>query len=325
MAVRRGCAASAGSPLPRSCWPCRRCEAWRGSSTISAPGGSSRPPRSSSGLVLASLSSSGCYFDEVPSGAARELAWAEEGSGALLPGGGAGALAIGGWFLHRAGMSKMNIIDRSSALFFLTSAVNVAAVVGTGLWLALGGHSQPYGLLRAGIPIFGGLAATAAVLAIPFLVGRSTREWPSWLVEVSAGIVRARRSLRRPHWRLIGAFAYLGFDRCTRSDICRRRAPARRPAARPRLPDRLPRQPDSHPRWLRRSRRRPRRSPHRVRRSPDSGHGRGHRLRRHRLLDPKPWRPRRLHASAPAIQGRQAPDRHRPVRPLRLLPETGGT
>src|SRR5581483_4986130 len=32
------------------------------------------------------------FFDELPAGAARELAWAEAGSGALLPGGGVGAL-----------------------------------------------------------------------------------------------------------------------------------------------------------------------------------------------------------------------------------------
>ena len=70
------------------------------------------------------------FFDELPAGPARELAWTEEGSGALLPGGGVGALAIGGWLLRRAGMSTRSVIDRSSALFFLTSAVNVAALVG---------------------------------------------------------------------------------------------------------------------------------------------------------------------------------------------------
>src|SRR5436305_11881903 len=81
------------------------------------------------------------FFDELPAATARELAWTEEGSGALLPGGGVGALAIGGWFLRRAGMSTRSIVDRSSALFFLTSAVNVAALAGAGVWLAAGGRS----------------------------------------------------------------------------------------------------------------------------------------------------------------------------------------
>jgi uncharacterized membrane protein YbhN (UPF0104 family) len=153
------------------------------------------------------------FFDELPSGPARELAWAEEGSGALLPGGGVGALAIGGWLLRRAGMSTRSIIDRSSALFFLTSAVNVAALIGGGVLFASGAAGGSFDLVRAGLPIAGALAATLAVLAIPVVVSRAPeRSWPSWLVDLAAGIDRARRSLRRPNWRLLGALGYLGFD-----------------------------------------------------------------------------------------------------------------
>ena len=151
------------------------------------------------------------FFDELPSGAARELAWAEEGSGALLPGGGVGALAVGGWLLRRAGMSTRSIIDRSSALFFLTSAVNVAALVGAGVWLAAARGSLD--LVRAGLPVAGGLAATLVVLAIPRVVARSPRRaWPGWLIDLAAGITRALGSVRRPSWRLLGAVGYLGFD-----------------------------------------------------------------------------------------------------------------
>ena len=153
------------------------------------------------------------FFEEVPAGAARELAFTEQGSGALLPGGGVGALAIGGWLLRRAGMSTSSIIDRSSALFFLTSAVNVAALVGGGALLIVREPDGPYDLVRAGIPIIGGLAAAAAVLAIPIVVRRSPhRRWPSWLIDLAAGITRARRSLLAPSWRLLGAAGYLGFD-----------------------------------------------------------------------------------------------------------------
>ena len=153
------------------------------------------------------------FFDAVPAGAARELALTEQGSGALLPGGGVGALAIGGWLLRRTGMSTSSIIDRSSALFFLTSAVNVAALVGAGALLVVRAPAGAYDLLRAGIPIVGGLAAAAAVLAIPIVMRRSPhRRWPSWLVDLASGIVRARRSLLAPSWRLLGAGGYLGFD-----------------------------------------------------------------------------------------------------------------
>ena len=153
------------------------------------------------------------FFDEVPAGTARELAWAEEGSGALLPGGGIGALAVGGVLLRRTGMSTNTIIERSSALFFLTSAINVAALVGAGALLAARGAPGSDELLRAGIPIFGGLAATAGVLMTPMLLRRSPeRSRPGWFVDLAAGIGLARQSLRRPNWRLIGALGYLGFD-----------------------------------------------------------------------------------------------------------------
>jgi uncharacterized membrane protein YbhN (UPF0104 family) len=153
------------------------------------------------------------FFAALEAAAARELAWAEQGSGALLPGGGVGALAIGGWFLHRGGMSTRSIIDRSSALFFLTSAVNVAALVGGGALLAAQSANGLDDALHAGAPIGGGLAAAGVVLAIPALVRRSPhRRWPSWLRDLSAGITRARQSLVRPSWRLLGALGYLGFD-----------------------------------------------------------------------------------------------------------------
>ncbi|HSC04663.1 MAG TPA: lysylphosphatidylglycerol synthase domain-containing protein [Solirubrobacteraceae bacterium] len=153
------------------------------------------------------------FFDELPAGPARELAWAEEGSGALLPGGGLGALAIGGVLLRKAGMSTRSIIDRSSALFFLTSAINVSALIGGGLLFATGTAGGSLDLVRAGLPIAGALIATLAVLAVPRIITRSPqRGWPSWLVDLAAGIDRARGSVRRPSWRLLGAVGYLGFD-----------------------------------------------------------------------------------------------------------------
>jgi uncharacterized membrane protein YbhN (UPF0104 family) len=152
-------------------------------------------------------------FDELPAGAARALAWAEEASGALLPGGGVGALAVGGWLLRRAGMSTRRIVERSSALFFLTSAVNVGALVGVGALLAVGAATGPHDMLRAGTPILGGVAATAVVLAVPIVVRRSARRrLPSWLVDLAAGISDARALLLRPSWRLLGALGYLAFD-----------------------------------------------------------------------------------------------------------------
>jgi uncharacterized membrane protein YbhN (UPF0104 family) len=152
------------------------------------------------------------FFDDVPAGAARELALTEQGSGALLPGGGVGALAIGGWLLRRIGMSTGAIIDRSSALFFLTSGVNIVALVGGGALLAAREAAGPSDLLRAGIPIVGGLAAAATVLALPVVMRRAPHRQPGWLIDAATGITRARGSLMAPSWRLLGAAGYLGFD-----------------------------------------------------------------------------------------------------------------
>jgi len=153
------------------------------------------------------------FFDQLPGGTARELAWVEEGSGALLPGGGVGALAIGGWLMHQAGVSTRRIIERSSGLFFLTSATNVAALVAAGGLLAFGLAAGPHDLLRTVLPALAGLAVAAAVLLVPVAIRRgSPARRSAWLIDLSAGIDGARRSLGRPSWRLLGALAYLGLD-----------------------------------------------------------------------------------------------------------------
>ncbi len=153
------------------------------------------------------------FFAAVPAGLARQLAWTEEASGALLPTGGLGALAIGGWLLRQAGMSTRRIVESSSALFFLTSGMNVAALVVGGVMLssdAFGGHDT---VILAGAPIALGAGSTCATLALPVVLRRARyRRWPRWLVGISAGVEAARRSLVAPSWRMLGAVGYLGFD-----------------------------------------------------------------------------------------------------------------
>ena len=59
------------------------------------------------------------FFDRVPARDARRLAWTELASGALLPVGGAGGLAIGGWLMSLTGARPGWIARRSAGLFFL--------------------------------------------------------------------------------------------------------------------------------------------------------------------------------------------------------------
>jgi hypothetical protein len=58
------------------------------------------------------------FFAGVPADLARRVAWTEEGSGALLPTGGLGALAVGGWLLREAGMSTQRIVESPARCSF---------------------------------------------------------------------------------------------------------------------------------------------------------------------------------------------------------------
>jgi uncharacterized membrane protein YbhN (UPF0104 family) len=153
-------------------------------------------------------------FASVPATAARQLAWSQMGSGALLPGGGVGSLAVGGWLLHLTGMPTPQILRRSSALFFLTSAVNVVALAVAGLLLLLGLADGTREVLLAGLPVVAGVGACVLPLGLPALTRRIARTHPAaaWLDEIGSGIPTTLRTLARPNWRLLGALGYLLFD-----------------------------------------------------------------------------------------------------------------
>lgn len=151
------------------------------------------------------------FFDALPASEARRLAWIEMGSGALLPGGGVGSLAAGAFLLRRRGMSTRKIVEKSSALFFLTSATNVLALVGAALLLGLGVGGGSKRVILVVVPAVVGIGGAGLILAIPrsrwHRRGRSRA-----LAGVVDGIRGAEVELVRPHWRLLGAFGYLGFD-----------------------------------------------------------------------------------------------------------------
>lgn len=150
------------------------------------------------------------FFDRVAARNARPLAWASMASGALIPGGGVGGLAIGGWLIHLTGAPTQWIIRRSSGLFFLTSAVNSAAVIGAGLLLLIGAPG-PHDFARAALPPMLAGAATLVVLSLPAITRRRPSA-PGWLDGVVVGISDAERIAVRPSWRLVGALGYPGFD-----------------------------------------------------------------------------------------------------------------
>ena len=152
------------------------------------------------------------FFDAVAPAIARRIAWTEMASGALLPGGGVTSLAAGGWLMRLAGQPSARIVRRSSALFFLTSAVNVAALAAGGALLATGVAGGPHDFLRAAVPIAVGLGAIALALAVARRAPARGSGRRGWLRELAAGIRDAERAIARPNWRVAAALGYLGFD-----------------------------------------------------------------------------------------------------------------
>jgi uncharacterized membrane protein YbhN (UPF0104 family) len=147
------------------------------------------------------------FFDRIDARDARALAWTSMASGLLLPGGGVGGLLIGGWLMRLAGAPIDWIVRRSSGLFFLTSAVNGAAIIAAGA-LLVAGAPGPHDFERAALP----LLAAAALIVLIVAAAHSPRRRTPWLDGIAAGIHDAERAARRPSWRLAGAVGYLLFD-----------------------------------------------------------------------------------------------------------------
>jgi uncharacterized membrane protein YbhN (UPF0104 family) len=150
------------------------------------------------------------FFDRLRARDARALAWTEQASGALLPGGGAGGLAIGGWLIHLTGVSTEWIVRRSGGLFFLTSAVNSVSLIASSLAL-IAGASGPHAFTLTALPMILATLATALVAALPHIL--RDRHVPGWVDGAVSGVRDAEQTtFRHPSWRLVGALGYLGLD-----------------------------------------------------------------------------------------------------------------
>jgi uncharacterized membrane protein YbhN (UPF0104 family) len=152
------------------------------------------------------------FFDRLPARLARPLAWTELASGVLLPGGGVSGLAIGGWLIHMAGAPKRWIVRRSGGLYFLTAAINAAALVIAGVVL-FAGAAGPNDFARIAPPTLIAVALTFLLAWLPSAL-RSRPNAPRALRIVGIGVRDAQRTTftRRPSWRLVGALGYVGFD-----------------------------------------------------------------------------------------------------------------
>jgi uncharacterized membrane protein YbhN (UPF0104 family) len=152
------------------------------------------------------------FFDRLDGRDARALAWTAQGSGALLPGGGAGGLAIGGWLISLTGAPLRWIVRRSAGLFFLSALVSTSTLVGAGVALMVGvpgPHDRP----TVALPTVLVGVGTLLVAALPAML-RSRSRTPRWIAAIATGVHEAEQTTfnRHPSWRLLGAVGYLAFD-----------------------------------------------------------------------------------------------------------------
>ncbi|HEY3945588.1 MAG TPA: lysylphosphatidylglycerol synthase transmembrane domain-containing protein [Solirubrobacteraceae bacterium] len=156
-------------------------------------------------------------FKEVPTRFAALVATAEQAFGAVVPVGGAGGIAAGGWLLSRAGIPLRAIAKRSAVLFLLTSATNVATLVLAGAGLAIGIFAGPRDLLLSGVPAGVGLAVLILFLGLArhasHRSGAGSSRWSRVLAATAGASATTLQAIRRPGWRLaIGALAFLLCD-----------------------------------------------------------------------------------------------------------------
>jgi uncharacterized membrane protein YbhN (UPF0104 family) len=156
-------------------------------------------------------------FHRLPVIFGERVALTEMAFGAAVSLGGAGSLAVGVWLLRERGVAMSEIAERSAVLFLLTSTINLITLIGTGLLMGLGLIPGPTSALLTLLPAGVGVLLVAFFLTLPLLTerganARKTGRLATLLRGVGNTIRDTRRTLLRPDWRLLGAFAYLWCD-----------------------------------------------------------------------------------------------------------------
>ncbi len=151
----------------------------------------------------------------------QRVAWAQLGGGLVVPGGSLGGMGVGGWILHRFGMTTKVIAERQFNLSFLNTAVDALALIVVGVGLAAGIFAGEDNLLLTLLPA--ALAAGGVALAL-VIAGRAKRRGDpaqakhpkvARTISTLADAVNDTKRLvtsRASLVTVLGAVAYLGFD-----------------------------------------------------------------------------------------------------------------
>ena len=157
-------------------------------------------------------------FEELPRRFAALVAASEQAFGAVVPVGGAGGIAAGGWLLARRGMPLRRIAEGSAVLFLLTSASNVVALLVAAAGLALGLFPGPHDPVRTVVPAVVALSVLAIFLSLARQTARGGAPRLPWARSRAQRALadttnQTLRVIARPGWRVgLGAPAYLLCD-----------------------------------------------------------------------------------------------------------------
>jgi uncharacterized membrane protein YbhN (UPF0104 family) len=151
-------------------------------------------------------------FPEPSPSPARRVAWIGMGAGAVLPGGNFCSAAATGWLLRRSGLSRRQLLSRCSTLVCLMIAVNLLAAVSCGLLLLVRLVSGPHDLEHTALPTAVCAGLLVAMWACGALIRLRGEHAPQFLQAIGEGVDGAWTAVRRAHWRLLGAAAYVCFD-----------------------------------------------------------------------------------------------------------------
>jgi uncharacterized membrane protein YbhN (UPF0104 family) len=151
-----------------------------------------------------------------------EIGLAELGAGSIVPGSGAGGLALGAWILSAGGMPAERIASRSVAFFLIKSSVNFVAVAVLGTVMALGLAGPDLPLWLTALPAAGAMLAIGVVLVVPRLgipeqptadAGRTRNGWWHVRKALVGGTAEAVQIVRSRNVLVIaGSIGYWAWD-----------------------------------------------------------------------------------------------------------------
>jgi uncharacterized membrane protein YbhN (UPF0104 family) len=161
------------------------------------------------------------FFPEPPRPVSRQVAWIAMGAGAVLPGGNFSSAATTGWLLRNHGIGARRLVEQCGALLcFLTLfGFLINGIAGAALLVGIG-HG-PHDLAHAGIPILVSLFVIGLAVAVMIVGRRYESRAPAAARSVAASLQGAWESLRRPHWRMLGAAGFLWLDMAALWAACR--------------------------------------------------------------------------------------------------------